>query len=79
VVNQFQWQPFAGSFVAQSSTVTLVLKTGSYFTFAAAAYHDAISVVESVPQAVPTQNAWFLALVILAIPMLVAIRRYRLV
>ncbi len=55
-VAQFQWEPFSGSFTAPSDTVTLVLKTGSYYTFAAAAYHDNLVVAAPAPvvvEAVP--------------------------
>lgn len=50
-VFQFDWEPFSGIFTAQSGTVTLALKTGSYFTYDAAGYHDNIA-LQLVPQPV---------------------------
>lgn len=44
-VFQFNWESFSGVFTARSATVTLALKTGSFFTFEAAGYHDDISMV----------------------------------
>ena len=44
-VFQFQWQPYSGVFTAQSGTVTLAFKAGSFSTFDAAAYHDSVSVI----------------------------------
>jgi len=66
-VYQFQWEPFAGVFTARSSTVTLVLKAGSFSTFDAAAYHDNLSVVALAPPiATPTLTpAWLVALALL--------------
>jgi hypothetical protein len=50
-VYQFDWRSFSGQFTARSSTVTLALKTGSYFTFEAAGYHDNLSLarIEPIP------------------------------
>lgn len=42
-VFQFDWRPFDGIFTAGSNLVTLAFKQGSFFTFDAAAYHDAVS------------------------------------
>jgi hypothetical protein len=67
-VYQFDWQPFSGTFTARSNTVTLALKTGSFFTFEAAGYHDNLSLalVEPVP-AVGGPGLIMLALLIGAI------------
>jgi uncharacterized repeat protein (TIGR01451 family) len=48
-VFQFDWEPFTGIFTAPSNTVTLAFKTGSFYTFEAAAYHDDL-VVELLDQ-----------------------------
>ncbi|RLQ20300.1 IPTL-CTERM sorting domain-containing protein [Seongchinamella sediminis] len=61
-VFQFQWEAFSGSFTAPSDTVTLVLKSGSYYTFAAAAYHDDLVVIQNSPEKVPTLSTLALAL-----------------
>ncbi|MFA6955134.1 MAG: hypothetical protein WC538_04595 [Thermoanaerobaculia bacterium] len=57
-VFQFDWEPFSGIFTAQSGTVTLALKTGSYFTYDAAGYHDNIALqLLSQPVAGATKSA----------------------
>lgn len=62
-VFQFQWETFSGSFTAQSDTVTLVLKAGSFYTLDAAAYHDDIEVVAQAPTApIPVNSFAALAL-----------------
>ncbi|TGD72514.1 hypothetical protein E4634_13355 [Mangrovimicrobium sediminis] len=68
-VFQFQWEAFSGSFTAASDTVTLVLKTGSFYTLAAAGYHDdlvveaaAAAVAEPVPALPPMLLAALAAL-----------------
>jgi len=63
-VYQFQWESFSGQFTAVSNTATLVLKTGSYYTLEAAAYHDDISVTRDIPvppEVVPTLPTALLA------------------
>ena len=45
-----------------SDTVTLVLKTGSLYTFEAAAYHDNLALSRVSTEPVPTLPAWTLAL-----------------
>lgn len=76
-VFQFQWEPFSGSFRAQSDTVTLVLKAGSYFTLDAAAYHDEINVTAE-PTSIPTLGPLGLVLLALSVPAAaLAIRRRR--
>ncbi len=72
-VFQFQWEPFSGTFVAPSSTVTLVFKTGSFFTFAAAGYHDNVSVAPVA--AVPAMSVWMLML--MALGLVAAVVRLR--
>mgnify|MGYP001036181692 CR=1 FL=1 len=42
-VFQFQWESFEGTFIAQSNTVTVALKVGSFGTLDAAGYHDLLS------------------------------------
>lgn len=76
-VFQFQWEPFSGTFVAPSSTVTLVLKTGSFFTFAAAAYHDNLSVSALPVAPVPVTPVWMLTLMVIGLAGL-AVRQRRL-
>lgn len=77
-VFQFQWEPFNRTFVAPSDTVTLVLKTGSFFTFAAAGYHDNLS-VEAVPVApVPVTPIWALLLLAMALVGVALLRQRRL-
>lgn len=67
-VFQYQWQEFSGSFTAESDTVTLVLKAGSFFTLEAAAYHDNIQVIEQVPPSpVPLNSTWMLVLLGMAL------------
>lgn len=66
-VFQFQWEPFSGSFTAQTDTVTLVLKSGSFYTLDAAAYHDNIQVqAQAMPPAtvvpVPLNSTWTLVM-----------------
>ena len=74
-VFQFQWEAFSGSFTAQSNTVTLVLKTGSFYTADAAAYHDDIEVIAQ-PLAAPIPVNSSVALVLLmALMMLLGMYR----
>lgn len=76
-VFQFQWEPFSGSFRAQSATVTLVLKAGSFYTFDAAAYHDEI-IVAAEPASIPALGPFSLALIAVSLPaMALALRRRR--
>jgi len=66
-VHQFQWQPFSRDFVATSPQVTVVLKTGSFYTLDAAAYHDDL-VLEPLPiTPVPLDAPWMLVLTALAL------------
>jgi len=44
-VFQFQWESFGDTFTAQSDTVTIALKVGSFGTQDAAGYHDQLSLV----------------------------------
>jgi hypothetical protein len=60
-VYQFQWEPFSGQFTPASSSVTLVLKTGSYNTIDAAAYHDDIVISQVLPEMVPATSPTLLA------------------
>lgn len=77
-VFQFQWETFGGTFTAQSGTVTLALKTGSYSTFDAAGYHDQISVAEIVPAAaVPATSGWGIALLAALISLSYAVLKRR--
>ncbi len=64
-VFQFDWEPFSGDFIAQSNTVTVALKTGSYFTYDAAGYHDDLSVTLVPPTQIPSMSN--LGLMMLAI------------
>jgi len=64
-VFQFDWEPFSGQFVAQSSQVTVALKTGSYYTFEAAGYHDNLSLMAVNP--VPALDQVGLAILVLMI------------
>ena len=62
---QFQWEAFSGSFTAQSNTVTLVLKAGSFYTLDAAAYHDDIEVVAQPPaKPIPVNSSIALSLLV---------------
>ncbi len=70
-VSQFQWQPFSNTFIAQSSTVTVALKVGSFSTFDAAGYHDQLSVT-AVPPPVPTPSLAPIPLISLVMLVLVA-------
>lgn len=64
-VFQFQWEAFSGPFTAQSDTVTLVLKSGSFYTLDAAAYHDDIQVIARPPATpIPVNSAIALALLV---------------
>lgn len=62
-VFQFQWEPFDGTFTATSSQVTIALKTGSFFTFDAAGYHDDLVLEEVASSNIPVNSPW--ALVVL--------------
>jgi hypothetical protein len=65
----FGWEPFSDTFTAQSSQVTLALKTGKVGDWdAIAAYHDIISLDEVMPPApIPTLNEWGMIIVALLI------------
>ncbi len=65
-VFQFDWEPFSGDFTAHSNTVTLALKTGSYFTFDAAGYHDNLSLT-LVPPATQVPTLGNIGLLLLAL------------
>lgn len=65
---QFQWESFDGGFTAQSNSVTLAFKVGSFSTFEAAGYHDEIS-VEAVPALpIPTLSSLWLLLLAVLLP-----------
>lgn len=78
-VFQFQWEPFSGTFTAASNQVTIALKTGSFFTFDAAGYHDDLVLEEltSVPVNSPVALAG-LALALLATTVWLGRRRTQL-
>jgi hypothetical protein len=68
-VFQFQWESFGDTFTAQSDTVTIALKVGSFGTRDAAGYHDVLSLEQVIepPAALAVPTLSWTSLVLLLV------------